>query len=73
MMTVVYCNNVNQPKVYICNSETEAKDKLVEIYCKLLISRLETCRSSFINDDRKYAVIDGKDCLEELFLINAER
>lgn len=73
MKIVVHYNNITEPKAYVFTDEeeNEAKEKLVYIYRKKLLECLNDNYSSFIDGERKYAVINGRENVDELFLINA--
>lgn len=73
MKIVVHYNNIVEPKAYVFTDEeeNEAKEKLVYIYRKKLLEYLNDNYFSFIDSERKYAVIDRRENVDELFLINA--
>ena len=73
MKIVIHYNNITEPKAYVFTDEeeNEAKEKLVYIYRKKLLEHLNDNCSSFIDGEKKYAVINGRENIDELFLINA--
>lgn len=72
MLSLIHCNNVTEPKVYLFEDDAilQAKEKLADIFKDELIKQLNDCRSSFISKDGKYAVVDSWSNISELFLIN---